>query len=166
MSYRGRIIDHRQARYLVIEQISTPYEPTITIARIALTGRGTWAELTAHLTAHGLVAREWKMFPGAGEMRSMLDPAPAPAEPEVVAEAPAPAAPAAVEVEAPALFDRAACTQLRGQLDIVEAIAEAERDAAAAARPEPEPAEYPDGALFALRLTTETADGALFGLTV
>lgn len=59
--------------------------------------------------------------------------------------------------------------ELHGQITIDDAIEEIEAELAQAARavePETEVEAGVDGALFGLRLTTDTSDGALFGLTI
>ncbi|MUL39624.1 hypothetical protein FZ103_00250 [Streptomonospora sp. PA3] len=58
-----------------------------------------------------------------------------------------------------ALFSTWECQQLRGQVDIWDAIAEAEAETPAAPQPR-------NGALFAMRVLDEPADGALFGIGV
>lgn len=55
--------------------------------------------------------------------------------------------------------------ELRGQLTIDDAIEEIEAEERAV-EPETEVEAGVDGALFGLRLTTDTSDGALFGLTI
>lgn len=59
--------------------------------------------------------------------------------------------------------------ELHGQITIDDAIEEIEAEldqAARAVEPETEVEAGVDGALFGLRLTTDTSDGALFGLTI
>ncbi|MFJ9558058.1 hypothetical protein ACIRPH_29995 [Nocardiopsis sp. NPDC101807] len=58
-----------------------------------------------------------------------------------------------------ALFSEIECTQLRGQVDIWDAIAEAEAEEAQVELVD-------DGALFPVYLTGSPVDGALFGLTL
>ena len=55
--------------------------------------------------------------------------------------------------------------ELHGQITIDDAIEETDAEARAV-EPETEVEAGVDGALFGLRLTTDTSDGALFGLTI
>lgn len=55
--------------------------------------------------------------------------------------------------------------ELHGQITIDDAIEEIEAEERAV-EPETEVEAGVDGALFGLRLTTDTSDGALFGLTI
>ena len=55
--------------------------------------------------------------------------------------------------------------ELHGQITIDDAIEETDAEERAV-EPETEVEAGVDGALFGLRLTTDTSDGALFGLTI